>query len=306
MKIFVAGHMGMAGSAIVRALKNVATVELVTRRRGELDLTRQAAVEDFFRDNTIDLVILAAARVGGILANDTYPADFLYENLMIEANVISAAHSAGVQRLIFLGSSCIYPRACPQPIVEDYLLTGELEKTNDAYAIAKIAGVKLCESYNRQFGRSYVSLMPTNLYGPNDNYDLKTSHVLPALLRKAHEAKIRSSPAFRVWGTGKVRREFLHVDDLARAVNFVIEKNVLSGIYNVGCGEDITIRELADLVSEAVGFEGAIEFDTDKPDGTQQKLLDIRKIRELGWEPKIGLTQGLEMTYQDFLMSGAG
>ena len=291
----------MAGSALVRGLTARGYDNLVTRSRSELDLNNQAAVESFFRDEAIDVVVLAAAKVGGILANDTYPADFLYQNLIIEANVIQAAYRAGVQRLLFLGSSCIYPRDCPQPIKEEYLLTGPLEKTNEPYAIAKIAGIKLCEAFNRQYGTQYVSLMPTNLYGPNDNYDLKTSHVLPALLRKAHEAKAGGADGLVVWGTGRARREFLHIDDMADAALFLLERDVAAGLYNVGCGDDVTIEALARAAMHAVGFDGRIEFDAGKPDGTPQKLLDVSRLAELGWRAKIGLEEGLAATYQDFL-----
>lgn len=300
-RIFVAGHRGMAGSALLRNLASRGYSNVVTRSRADLDLTDQAGVERFFRDEAIDVVILAAAKVGGILANNTYPADFLYLNLIIEANVIHSAYRAGVRRLLFLGSSCIYPREAPQPIREDYLLSGPLESTNEPYAIAKIAGIKLCEAFNRQFGTQYVSLMPTNLYGPNDNYDLKTSHVLPALLRKAHEAKVSCADSLAVWGTGRVRREFLHVDDMADAAVFVLEHGIESGLYNVGCGVDVTIEELARAAMHAVGFDGDIEFDVSKPDGTPQKLLDVGKLAELGWRAKIGLQEGLTATYEDFL-----
>jgi GDP-L-fucose synthase len=300
-RIFVAGHRGMVGSAVVRNLDARGYVNVVTRGRSELDLTNQNAVEEFFRKEAIEVVVLAAAKVGGILANDTYPADFLYLNLMIEANVIHAAYRSGVQRLVFLGSSCIYPCDCPQPIKEAYLLSGPLEKTNEPYAIAKIAGIKLCESYNRQYGTRYVSLMPTNLYGPNDNYDLRTSHVLPALLRKAHEAKVEGRESLTVWGTGRVRREFLHVDDMADATIFALEVGLESGLYNVGCGSDVTIEELAREAMQAVGFNGRIEFDTTKPDGTPQKLLDVGLLAQLGWRAKIGLREGLASTYQEFL-----
>jgi GDP-L-fucose synthase len=300
-RIFVAGHRGMAGSALLRNLASRGYGNVVTRSRAELDLTDQAAVERFFRDEAIDVVVLAAAKVGGILANDTYPADFLYLNLIIQANVIHSAFRAGIQRLVFLGSSCIYPREAPQPIKEDYLLTGPLESTNEPYAIAKIAGIKLCEAFNRQFGTQYVSLMPTNLYGPNDNYDLKTSHVLPALLRKAHEAKVSGATSLAVWGTGRVRREFLHVDDMADAAVFMLERGIGGGWYNVGCGADVTIEELARAAMHAVGFDGGIEFDVRKPDGTPQKLLDVSKLAELGWRAKIGLQEGLAATYADFL-----
>jgi GDP-L-fucose synthase len=300
-RIFVAGHRGMVGSALVQNLYARGFRNVVTRGRSELDLTDQRAVELFFRDEAIDVVLLAAAKVGGILANDTYPADFLYLNLMIEANVIHAAYRAGVQRLVFLGSSCIYPRDCPQPIKEEYLLSGPLEKTNEAYAVAKIAGIKLCETFNRQFGTQYLSLMPTNLYGPNDNYDLTTSHVLPALLRKAHEAKVNGADSMTVWGTGLVRREFLHVHDLADATVFLLEEKVGAGLYNVGCGTDITIEELARKTMRAVGFKGRIVFDTSKPDGTPQKMLDVGRLGGLGWRAKIQLDDGLESTYADFL-----
>lgn len=301
-RIFVAGHRGMAGSALLRNLASRGYDNVVTRSRAELDLTDQAAVERFFRDEAIDVVVLAAAKVGGILANDTYPADFLYLNLIIEANVIHSAFRAGIQRLVFLGSSCIYPREAPQPIKEDYLLTGPLESTNEPYAIAKIAGIKLCEAFNRQFGTQYVSLMPTNLYGPNDNYDLKTSHVLPALLRKAHEAKVAGSDSLTVWGTGRARREFLHVDDMADAAVFLLERGIGSGLYNVGTGVDVTIEELARSAMHAVGFNGRIKFDTSKPDGTPQKLLEVSRLADLGWRSTIGLEHGLTVTYEDFLM----
>lgn len=300
-RIFVAGHRGMAGSALVRNLSSRGYGNVVTRSRAELDLTDQAAVERFFRDEAIDVVMLAAAKVGGILANNTYPADFLYLNLIIEANVIHSAFRAGIQRLVFLGSSCIYPREAPQPIREDYLLTGPLESTNEPYAIAKIAGVKLCEAFNRQYGTQYLSLMPTNLYGPNDNYDLKNSHVLPALLRKAHEAKVAGSDSLTVWGTGQARREFLHVDDMADAAVFLLERGIGSGLYNVGTGVDVTIEGLARSAMHAVGFNGRIEFDTSKPDGTPQKLLDVSRLADLGWRSKIELEDGLAVTYEDFL-----
>ena len=300
-RIFVAGHRGMAGSAILRSLKARGYENIVTRTRAELDLTDQAAVSDFFSREQVDAVFLAAAKVGGILANNSYPADFLYQNLVIETNIIRSAWLGGVERLVFLGSSCIYPRDCPQPIKEKYLLSGPLEPTNEAYAIAKIAGVKLCEAFNRQYGSRYVSLMPTNLYGPNDNYDLETSHVLPALLRKAHEAKVRGDNSIHVWGTGRVRREFLHVDDMADAAIFVLENDIDSGLYNVGCGYDLTIEELARLVMKIVGFEGRIEFDKSKPDGTPRKQLDVSMLASLGWHAKIDLVDGLRDTYDDFL-----
>jgi GDP-L-fucose synthase len=300
-RIFVAGHRGMAGSALVRVLSASGYRNVVTRTRAELDLADPIAVDEFFRNEKLDVVLLAAAKVGGILANDSYPVDFLYQNLAIQTNVISSAWRAGVDRLVFLGSSCIYPRDCPQPIKETYLLSGPLEKTNEAYAIAKIAGLKLCDAFNRQYGTRYVSVMPTNLYGPNDNYDLRTSHVLPALIRKAHEAKVSGSDVITVWGTGRARREFLHVDDMARAVLHVLESGVDSGIYNVGCGHDITIEELAYAVMHATGFRGRIDFDSSKPDGTPQKRLDVTKLDELGWSASIGLADGLRATYDDFL-----
>ncbi|RQS31152.1 GDP-L-fucose synthase [Burkholderia sp. Bp8990] len=301
--VFVAGHHGMVGSAIVRALKDSGYENIITRSRKDLDLICQSQVESFFNSQSIDIVLLAAAKVGGIKANDSYPADFLYDNLMIEANVIHSAFRAGVKRLIFLGSSCIYPRDCDQPIKEEYLLGGHLEKTNEPYAIAKIAGVKLCESYNRQYGTKYVSLMPTNLYGPNDNYDLNTSHVLPALLRKAHEAKMAGTDVLEVWGSGSARREFLYVDDLAAAVIFLMENGVEDGIYNVGCGEDITIRQLASSIMRTVEWNGNIVFDKTKPDGTPRKLLDVSRLANIGWRAKVSLEDGLKLTYSAFMKS---
>ncbi|HWT37916.1 MAG TPA: GDP-L-fucose synthase, partial [Paraburkholderia sp.] len=259
-RIFVAGHRGMVGSALVRRLEASGYRNLVTRTHAELDLTDQGAVNRFFGSEQIDIVLLAAARVGGILANATQPGEFLYENLVIETNVIHAAYRANVDRLVFFGSSCIYPKLCPQPILESYLLTSELEPTNDAYAIAKIAGLKLCDAYNREYGTRYVALMPTNLYGPNDNYDLKNSHVLPALIRKAHEARLHGDPSLTVWGSGTPRREFLHVDDLAAATLFVLENDVNTGVFNVGVGEDLSIRELAQTICDVVGFEGDLQF----------------------------------------------
>ncbi|MBN3812042.1 GDP-L-fucose synthase [Paraburkholderia sp. Ac-20347] len=300
-RIFVAGHRGMVGSALVRALQARGYRNLVTRTRAELDLTDQSAVDAFFDAERIDAVLLAAAKVGGILANSTQPAQFAYDNLAIETNVIRAAYQTGVERLVFFGSSCIYPRECPQPIRETYLLTSPLEPTNEAYAIAKIAGLKLCEAYNRQYGTHYVSLMPTNLYGPNDNYDLGSSHVLPALIRKAHEARASGAASLTVWGSGTPRREFLHVDDLADATIFVLEHETGDGVYNVGVGEDLSIRELAERVCETVGFEGELVFDTSKPDGTPRKLLDVSRLGGLGWRAHIGLEEGLARTYGDFL-----
>ncbi|WP_431288696.1 GDP-L-fucose synthase [Roseateles chitinivorans] len=296
-KIFVTGHRGMVGSALVRQLHAQGYANVVTRSRDQLDLLDQRAVSDFLSAEKPDYVFIAAAKVGGIQANNVYRADFLYQNLMIEANLIHGAHLAGVQRLMFLGSSCIYPRDCAQPIKEEYLLTGPLEPTNEPYAIAKIAGIKLAESYNRQYGREYVSVMPTNLYGPNDNYDLANSHVLPALLRKAHEAKARGDAEYVVWGTGTPRREFLYVDDLADACVFLMKRGYTGSLLNVGTGTDVTIRELAETVMETVGFTGRIVFDSSKPDGTPRKLLDVGKLAELGWRARTSLRDGIRLAY---------
>jgi GDP-L-fucose synthase len=300
-RIFIAGHRGMVGSALMREFEAKGYRNLVTRGHGMLDLTDQQAVRAFFAAERIDVVLLAAARVGGILANATNPATFIYENLAIATNVIDAAYRSGVERLVFFGSSCIYPKQCPQPIRESELLSGALEPTNEPYAIAKIAGLRLCEAYNRQYGTRYVALMPTNLYGPNDNYDLSTSHVLPALIRKAHEAKLARAASLTVWGTGEPRREFLHVDDLARATRFVLEHDVNDGIYNVGVGTDLTIRELAQRVAETVGFEGEVVFDRSKPDGTPRKLLDVSKLTHMGWRARIELTDGIRATYAHYV-----
>jgi GDP-L-fucose synthase len=301
-KIYIAGHRGMVGSAIVRQLKAAGYANLVTRTSSDLDLTQQQQVSEFLLREKPDYIFMAAAKVGGIHANDTYRADFIYQNLMIEANVVHAAWQAGVRRMLFLGSSCIYPRDCPQPISEDYLLTGPLEQTNEPYAIAKIAGVKLCESYNRQYGTQYVSAMPTNLYGPNDNYDLANSHVLPALIRKAHQAKLRGDRTYTVWGSGLPMREFLYVDDMAGACVFLMENDAITeGLFNVGTGTDVTIRELAETVMDVVGFEGEIVFDASKPDGTPRKLLDVGRLKQLGWKAKIGLREGIALAYTDFL-----
>ncbi|HQY72062.1 MAG TPA: GDP-L-fucose synthase [Pseudomonadales bacterium] len=300
-RIFVAGHRGMVGSAIVRRLQRGGYHNLLLRDRAGLDLTDQAAVEGFFATERPDYVFIAAAKVGGIQANNTLRAEFLYQNLMIESNVIHAAWRAGVERLLFLGSSCIYPRDCPQPIREEYLLTGPLEPTNEPYAIAKIAGIKLCESYNRQYGTRYVSAMPTNLYGPNDNYDLASSHVLPALIRKAHEAKARGDSELVVWGSGRPLREFLYVDDMADACVFLMERGISEGLFNVGTGSDVSIRELAQTVMDVVGFQGRIVFDAAKPDGTPRKLLDVGRLRELGWCASTGLREGIALAYRDFL-----
>ena len=302
-KIYISGHNGMVGSALVRSLKAKGYTNLITRSRSELDLLNQVAVHAFLQHEKPEYVFLAAAKVGGIQANNTYRADFIYENLMVETNLIHGAYLAGVNRLCFLGSSCIYPRDCPQPIKEEYLLTGPLEPTNEPYAIAKIAGIKLCESYNRQHGTQYVSVMPTNLFGPNDNYDLNNSHVLPALIRKAHEAKLRGDASYVVWGSGKPMREFLYVDDMADACAFLMENDIGEGIYNVGTGQDVTIRELAEAVMSVVGFQGEIVFDASKPDGTPRKLLNVDRMRALGWAAQTGLRDGIAKAYADFLMS---
>jgi len=300
-RIFVAGHNGMVGSAIVRRLRAGGYRDLSLHGREKLDLLDQRAVQDFLRKERPDYIFLAAAKVGGIAANQKYPADFAYENLQIQNNVIAGAMMEGVRNLCFLGSSCIYPRDCPQPIREEYLLTGPLEKTNEAYAIAKIAGVKLCESMNRQYGTQFISVMPTNLYGPNDNYDLGNCHVLPALIRKAHEAKQQGHAELVVWGTGTPRREFMHVDDLADACVFLMENQIQETLLNVGVGVDISIRQLAEVVMETVGFSGKIQFDTDKPDGTPRKMLDVSKMTALGWVPRINLKQGIRGTYYNYL-----
>ncbi len=313
-KIFVAGHRGLAGSALVRRLQAEGYQNIVTRSHAELDLTRQADVEAFFEAERPDHVLLAAARVGGIVANNTYPAQFIYENLAIQTNVIHSAWQTGVKRLVFLGSTCIYPREAPQPMKEDHLLTGPLEPTNEAYAVAKIAGIKMCKSYNRQYGTRFMAVMPTNLYGPNDNFDLETSHVLPALLRKFHEAKVGGKDAVTVWGTGRPRREFLHADDFADATVFLLTladasfddllRRYETPLVNIGCGSDISISELAGQVRETVGFDGRIVYDTDKPDGTPRKLLDVSRLEALGWRYKIGLKQGITETYQWCLQTG--
>jgi len=306
-KIYVAGHKGLVGSAIVRKLSSEGYSDLITRSHKELDLTRQADVEAFFRSERPEYVFLAAARVGGILANNTYPAEFIYENLMIQANVIHESYRARVKKLLFLGSSCIYPRDCPQPMREEYLLSGKLEPTNESYAIAKIAGIKMCQSYNRQYRTKFVSVMPTNLYGPGDNFDLQTSHALPALIRKFHEAKgsderqvtsDKSRGVVSIWGTGKPRREFLYVDDLADACLFIMNNYDEGEIINIGVGKDISIGELAELIKDIVGFEGSIRYDPSKPDGTPRKLLDVSKLESLGWRSKTSLREGIEKTYE--------
>jgi GDP-L-fucose synthase len=308
--IYVAGHTGMVGSAITRRLRQGGNNNLLLRSHTELDLMNQGAVRLFFQQQQIDCVVLAAAMVGGIMANSSYPADFIYQNLVMQNNVIHGAWQSGVNNLVFLGSSCIYPRLASQPMKEEYLLSGPLEPTNEPYAVAKIAGIKMCEAYNRQYGTKYFAVMPTNLYGPGDHYDLHNSHVLPALIRKMSEAKERGDDKVIVWGTGTPRREFLHCDDLADAVVFLLSSERVKvfasfeadgvPLINIGCGKDISIRELADLIKNIVGFSGTIEWDKDKPDGTPRKLLDITRLQELGWKPKVSLQQGIQTTYAHY------
>lgn len=300
-KIYVAGHRGLVGSAIVRKLEKEGFTNIVTRTHAELDLTCQSDVAAFFAKEQPDYVVLAAAKVGGIYANDTYPADFIMKNLQIECNVIDSAFKNNVKKLLFLGSSCIYPRDCPQPIKEDYLLSGYLEKTNEAYALAKIAGLKMCEFYNRQYGTDYISVMPCNLYGINDNFALENSHVLPALMRKFHEAKISQSPTVTVWGSGRPLREFLNVDDLADACVYLMDHYSGNDFFNVGYGEEVTILELANMIKKVTGYEGKIVMDSSKPDGTPRKLTDISRLKSLGWQPKITLEEGLKQTYEWYL-----
>lgn len=295
--VYVAGHRGMVGAAILRKLQTEGYTNIITRTSSELDLREQSAVRAFFRIEKPDYVFLAAAKVGGILANNLYRAEFLYDNLMIEANVIHAAHEYNVQKLLFLGSSCIYPKLAPQPLREEALLTGLLEPTNEPYAIAKIAGIKLCDAYRTQYGADFISVMPTNLYGPNDNYDLETSHVLPALIRKFHEAKRDGLPQVTLWGTGQPRREFMHVDDLADACYFLMQSYSGAGFVNIGVGVDISIKELALLIREIVGYQGELVNDTSKPDGTPRKLMDVTRLKELGWEASIGLEAGIQAVY---------
>ena len=297
-RIYVAGHRGLAGSAIIRSLKQRGFENLITRTHAELELMDAVAVKDFFEQAKPEYVFLAAAKVGGIHANSTYPADFMRENLIVQTNVIHESWRQGVVKLLFLGSSCIYPKLCPQPIKEEYLLSGELEKTNDAYALAKIAGIKTCQSYNQQHGTHFISAMPTNLYGVNDNFHPENSHVLPALIRRFHEAKLANVESISIWGTGTSRREFLHSDDLADAVLFLMENYDDSEIVNVGCGKDQTIKELAETIQEVVGYTGHLKFDSTRPDGTPQKILDISKINSLGWKPTISLREGLKQVYQ--------
>ena len=300
-RIFVAGHRGMVGSAITRTLEQGGFRNLIKRTRAELDLADSRAVSDFFRNEKPSVVVFAAAKVGGIKANNDFPVEFLIDNLRIQTNVISAAHASGARKLLFLGSSCIYPKHAPQPIPESALLTGPLEPTNETYAVAKIAGLKLCQAYHREYGANFISVMPCNLYGPNESFDLETSHVLAALLRKAHEAKLKRARELVVWGTGTPRREFLHVDDCASACLFLLEKYDSPEIINVGSGEDVSIRELAELICDVVGFNGELAWDKTKPDGTPRKLLDVSKLRSLGWKPSISLRDGIAQTYDWFL-----
>jgi len=309
-RIYVAGHRGLAGSALVRRLRAAGYESLVLRTHAELELSDAAAVRRFFEAERPQYVLLAAAKVGGIIANDTLPAEFIHENLAIQTNVIHEAWRAGVKRLLFLGSSCVYPRDCPQPMKEEYLLTGPLEPTNRPYALAKIAGIEMCSAYNRQYGTQYLAVMPTNLYGPGDNYDLRTSHVLPALIRKAHEAKRRGDEAVVVWGTGKPRREFLYSDDMADAcvallrledARFQAAIGSYPPLVNIGSGSDLTIRELAELIARVVGFKGALQFDDSKPDGTPRKLLDVSRMGRLGWSPRIGMEEGIALAYREYL-----
>ena len=304
-KIYVAGHRGMVGSAIARKLQSQGHGNILSRASSELDLRSQAAVTRFFEDEKPDYVFLAAAKVGGIHANNTYRADFIYENMMIQNNVIHEAYRNGVKKLLFLGSSCIYPKMAPQPLREDYLLTGELEPTNEPYAIAKIAGIKMCDAYRSQYGCNFISVMPTNLYGPNDNYDLHNSHVLPALIRKFHEAKLNGTPTVEVWGSGAPRREFLHADDLADACFYLMETYNEPGLVNIGTGEDVSIKELAELVQKTTGYEGTITWNTDQPDGTPRKLMDVGRLSGFGWTYKTRLEDGLRQVYNEYAVGAA-
>ena len=303
-KIYIAGHRGMVGSAILRRLQALGYQYFITQTSAQLDLRNQAAVQTFFEENKPDYVFLAAAKVGGIVANNTYRGEFLYENLMIQNNVIHSAYLSGVKKLMFLGSSCIYPKLAPQPLHEDALLTGLLEPTNEPYAIAKIAGIKMCEAYRQQYGCDFISVMPTNLYGPNDNYDLEKSHVLPALIRKFHEAKINNAPSVEVWGTGSPLREFMHADDLADACCFLMENYSEAGFINIGSGEETTIKNLAETIKHVVGFEGDLVWNTSKPDGTPRKLMDVSKLHNLGWQHRIALPAGISRTYAEFVANG--
>ncbi len=300
-RIYVAGHGGLVGAAMVRCLKKAGYDNLILRTHEEMDLTRQGSVEAFFEKERPDYVVMAAAKVGGILANATFPADFIYQNLVMETHIIHAAHIYGVKKLLFLGSSCIYPKHCPQPMKEEHLLSGYLESSNEPYAVAKIAGIKMCQAYNRQYGTRFISLMPTNLYGPGDNFNLETSHVLPALIRKFHEAKISGDASVEIWGTGKPRREFLHVDDLADACLFLMNHYEETEIVNVGVGKDLSIRELAEMIAGVVRFDGQLRFDVSKPDGTPLKLLDVSRLAALGWQAKIPLKEGIRRTYQHYV-----
>lgn len=300
-KIFVAGHNGMVGSAIVRKLKNEGYTNIITASHQELDLTNQSRTYNYFKNEKPDYVFLAAAKVGGIMANNLYPAEYIYQNLMIETNVINSCFNFDVKKLLLLGSSCIYPKECPQPIKEEYLLSGYLEQTNDAYAIAKIAGIKMCQSYNKQYNTNYISVMPTNLYGPNDSYHLENSHVFPAMIRKIHEAKVRGDKSITLWGTGSPYREFLHVYDLADACLFLMENYNQNEIINIGSGKDLTIKDLALLMKKIIEFEGEIYFDSSKPDGTPKKLLDVSKLHSLGWNHTIELEEGIKETYKNYL-----
>ena len=297
-KIYVAGHRGMVGSAILRKLRELGYNNIIYRTHQELNLTRQNSVEEFFDKERPEFVFLAAAKVGGIWANHTYPADFIYDNMVIQTNIIHASYEFKVKKLLFLGSSCIYPKQCPQPMKENHLLSGYLEPTNEPYAVAKIAGIKMCQAYNRQYGTNFISVMPTNLYGPYDNFDLETSHVLPALIRKCHEAKVSEAKEMEVWGTGTPKREFLHVNDLSDACVYLMNTFTDNEIINIGVGEDLTIRELAELISKIVGFEGKLRFDTTKPDGTPVKRLDVTKLNAAGWRATIPLKRGIEETYK--------
>lgn len=301
--IYIAGHRGLVGGAMVRYFESRGQPNIIVRSRQGLDLRDSDAVREFFSGTRPEAVVMAAAKVGGIQANNNFPVEFLLENLQIQNNIIAASFEAGVKKLLFLGSSCIYPRLAPQPIREDSLLSGPLESTNKPYAIAKIAGIELCQAYSREYGANFISAMPTNLYGPGDNFDLDSSHVLPALIRKAHEAKINNQPAFTVWGSGSPRREFLYVDDLADALAFLLENYDSPEVINVGCGKDVTIRGLAEIVSEVVGFKGELIFDPSKPDGTPRKLLDTSRLEKLGWTPRVSLRDGIEQTYQWYLRS---
>ena len=300
-KIYIAGIYGMVGAAIARSLRARGYNNLIGHASKELDLTNQSAVFEFFKTQKPDYVFLAAAKVGGIYANNSYPADFIYSNICIQTNIIHSAYIFRVKKLLFLGSSCIYPKFAEQPMKETYLLTGELEPTNEPYALAKIAGIKMCQAYNRQYHTSFISCMPTNLYGPNDNYDLMNAHVLPALVRKVHEAKINGQTSFVVWGTGSPKREFLYVDDLAEACIFLMDEYLHDETINVGSGQEFTIKELAETICEVIGFKGELVFDKSKPDGTPRKLLDVTRLKEMGWAPKLTLKRGIELAYEDFL-----